>query len=61
MTPKGAGARVLRAAKPFKDRAVLGKWRARLGELEGAQRQQALAELRSVAKAVRELMQALEG
>ena len=59
MTPAGAGARVARAARPFKDRSVLGKWKSQLAELTGEARQGALAELRSITKAVQELLAAL--
>ena len=60
MTAKTATARVSRAAKPFRDRAMLGKWRAQLGELTGAPRQEALNDLRAIARAVTDLMAALQ-
>jgi hypothetical protein len=60
MTAKTASVRVHRAAEPFRDRSVLGKWKAQLGELSGASRAEALLELRGIAKAVAELIAALQ-
>lgn len=60
MTPKAARARITRAAKPFTDKAVLGKWRSQLSELTGTPRQEALNELKAIAKAVADLMAALQ-
>lgn len=59
MTPASAGARVTRAASLFSDRALLGKWKSQLGELSGASRAEASAQLRAIAKAVGELLEAL--
>ena len=60
MTPKAALARVNRAAKPFTDKAVLGKWRSQLSELSGTPRDEAMSELRAIAKAVADLLAVLQ-
>lgn len=60
MTPTSASARIARAAKPFKDRSLFGKWKSQLALLSGDARRDALSELRAITKAVDELMSALE-